>query len=116
MLRDAWPLLLSGAAVALYTRIDQVVIMNLQGAEANGMYAAATRLSEIFYVVPTILATSLFPRFQRLRNESKEQYVLAMANLMMGVTALCTIISLVVFLFAAGHRDFYLDFPALIIH
>lgn len=66
----AWPLLLSGLAIAIYMRIDQFVIMAVRGPTEMGMYAAAVRLSEMFYVLPMILATSFFPRWQGLMGKS----------------------------------------------
>lgn len=46
LLQNSWPLLLSGVAVSLYMRIDQVMLKHLVGASAVGYYAAAVRLSE----------------------------------------------------------------------
>ena len=42
-------------------KIDQVMIKEMLGAEAVGQYAAAVRLSEVWYFIPIIIASSLFP-------------------------------------------------------
>jgi len=61
LLRDSWPLILSGIVVSIYMKIDQVMIKEILGVEAVGYYAVAVRITEIWYVIPTLLVTSLFP-------------------------------------------------------
>ena len=61
LLRDAWPLLLSGAAILIYMKIDQVMIRNMLDASAVGYYSAAVKISEAWYFVPVVICTSLFP-------------------------------------------------------
>ena len=58
----AWPLLLSGLAVIIYLKIDQVMVKLLAGATAAGHYAAAVKISEICYLGPVILASHSSPR------------------------------------------------------
>jgi len=45
LLRDSWPLILSGLVVMVYMRIDQVMIKMMLDNRAVGNYAAAVRLS-----------------------------------------------------------------------
>ncbi len=61
LLRSAWPLLLSGMAVMLYMRIDQVMIERMLGPTELGYYSAALKLSELWYGVLTVFAASLLP-------------------------------------------------------
>lgn len=81
LVSDAWPLLLSGLAVALYMRIDQVIIMAARGSAETGLYSAAVRVSEIAYVLPAVVATSFFPRWQALMGEP-ERHRLAVQSTM----------------------------------
>ena len=73
-LKDSWPLILSGIAVSIYMQIDQVMIKEMLDAEAVGQYAAAVRLSEVWYFVPIIIATSLFPAIINAKKISNEFY------------------------------------------
>ncbi|TCP29370.1 PST family polysaccharide transporter [Sphingomonas sp. BK235] len=121
LLRQAWPLLLSGIAVALYMRIDQFVIMKLRGPGETGIYAAAVRLSEMFYVLPTIVATSFFPRWQSLIGDPVRHRAMVQST-MAGMIGGCVIICLVVTLLAGfivpalyGAR-FAAAVPVLIVH
>ena len=40
LLKDSWPLILSGFTVAIYMRIDQVMLGQLTGDDAVGIYSA----------------------------------------------------------------------------
>ena len=55
-------------------KIDQVMIQEMLGSEAVGQYAAATRLSEIWYFIPTVVASSLFPAIVNAKRQSEELY------------------------------------------
>lgn len=75
LLGRAWPLLMSGVAVIIYLKIDQVMVKLLAGATAAGYYAAAVKISEICYLGPVMLASSLFPAIVRAKAGGHERYV-----------------------------------------
>lgn len=62
LLRESWPLILSGLAVMLYMRIDQVMLGEISSVESVGIYSAAVRVSEVWYFVPMSIIASAFPR------------------------------------------------------
>ncbi|MFC5300306.1 flippase [Azospira restricta] len=72
--RQGWPLFLSALAIAVYSRIDQIIIEALLSAEAVGHYAAATRLSESWFFIPTIICNALLPSAIAARSASAETY------------------------------------------
>lgn len=74
LLRDSWPLILSTMVIALYMKIDQVMINNMLDNEAVGHYAAAVRLSEVWYFIPVVIANSLFPSILNSKQHSEELY------------------------------------------
>ena len=65
LLRDAWPLFLTGFVIIVYMKIDQVMIVQLlgpeKGGEQNGIYAAAARLFEIWVFLPLLLNRAFYP-------------------------------------------------------
>jgi O-antigen/teichoic acid export membrane protein len=61
LLRDCWPLLLSGLAVSLYLRADQIMLGRMLGDEQVGQYAAAVRIIEAFNFLPLAVVASAFP-------------------------------------------------------
>lgn len=74
MLRNSWPLILSGIAISLYMRIDQVMIKEMLGEKEVGLYSAAARLSEAWYFVPGIITASFFPAIVNAKKISQDLY------------------------------------------
>ncbi|MFT7138547.1 MAG: O-antigen/teichoic acid export membrane protein [Sulfitobacter sp.] len=70
LMSDAWPLLLSAAAVSLYLKIDQIMIRNMLEVDSVGHYAAATRLTEALYFIPVVIAASVFPAVINARSDT----------------------------------------------
>ena len=93
LLGDSWPLLLSGVAVSVYMRIDQVMIKNLIDNAAVGNYAVAVRLSEAWYFIPTIITSSLFPAIVNAKGRSEALYQARLQRLYALMTWLALAIS-----------------------
>ncbi len=74
LLRQSAPMWLSAIAVWAYLRVDQLMIANLLAPADLGRYAAAVRLAESWYFVPTAIVTASFPGLVQLRTRSLEQY------------------------------------------
>lgn len=74
LLKDSWPLILSSIAIMVYMRIDQIMIKAMLGEQQVGLYSAAVKLSEAWYFVPTILATSLFPSIINAKRTDQRLY------------------------------------------
>ncbi|WP_126172649.1 flippase [Altericroceibacterium xinjiangense] len=111
LLVGAWPLLLSGLAIAIYMRIDQFVIMSMRGATEMGMYAAAVRFSEMFYVLPTILATSFFPRWQAMMRDSGGEHSAAIRTAMYWMVGISAVIAVALTLLAGTAIQFLYGEP-----
>ena len=62
LIKDGWPMILSGLAVVIYTRVDQVMLGVLAGHGAVGLYSAATKISEAWNFIPIIVVSSLYPK------------------------------------------------------
>ena len=74
LLKDSWPLILSGISVMIYMRIDQVMIKEMLGAEAVGQYSVAVKLCEVWYFIPIVISSSLFPAIINAKKVSEEIY------------------------------------------
>jgi len=72
LLKDSWPLVFSSIAIAVYMRIDQVMIKNLLGDREVGLYSAAVKLVEVWYFIPMIITQSLFPAIVSKYNNKQE--------------------------------------------
>ncbi|MCP4953672.1 MAG: flippase [Proteobacteria bacterium] len=74
LLRDSWPLLLSGIAIMIYMKIDQIMLGQMLGYEAVGIYSAAVRISEVWYFIPMMIVASVFPAILEAKKISEAQY------------------------------------------
>jgi PST family polysaccharide transporter len=100
LLRQGWPLLLSGFMVAIYLRIDQVMLGQMAGAEALGVYSSAVFLSEPLYLVPMAIVSSAAPALAQVRDSDPALYRTRLEQLFRLVVFLSIAMALPVSLFA----------------
>ncbi len=81
LMQDSWPLLLSAIAVTLYMRIDVIMLEEMSNSREVGIYAAASRISEIWYFIPMIIVSSFSPSLVVLFNENKALYLARLRRL-----------------------------------
>jgi PST family polysaccharide transporter len=74
ILATVWPAFIGGAATMVYFRIDQIMLGSMATPQEVGLYASAARLSELWYFLPTAIATSVFPALILLRESDQAAY------------------------------------------
>ena len=74
LLRDSWPLILSAIAIAVYMKIDQIMLGQMIGDEVVGIYSAAVRITEVWYFIPMAIVASVFPSILEAKKRGQEQY------------------------------------------
>ena len=74
LMRAAGPLIFAGMVVSVYMKIDQVMLKEMLNTKAVGVYAAAVKLCEAWYFVPTAVIASLFPAVIEARKKSEPLY------------------------------------------
>jgi len=75
LLADSWPLLLSGMAIMVYMKIDQIMLGQMRGDDAVGIYSAAVRISEVWYFIPMMIVASVFPAILEAKTRDEAQYL-----------------------------------------
>lgn len=58
---SALPIFLSALVIGFYSRVDQILVGTLINKEVLGYYSLAVTLIQMFYFVPTIVISSVFP-------------------------------------------------------
>lgn len=71
--REAFPLMISGAVILLYMKIDQVMLGLFQSTSEVAYYVAATRLSEAWFFVGVSLISVYFPRLLKIKIENGDE-------------------------------------------
>lgn len=73
-LAEGYLLAISAIAILIYMRIDQIMIGQLIGDKEVGLYSAAVKLSDVWYVIPLALIQSVAPVLVKSYNENIEKY------------------------------------------
>lgn len=81
LLKNSWPLIFSSLVVMIYMRIDQIMVKEILGEHEVGVYSAAIKLSEIWYFIPILISSSLFPSILNAKKVSKTFYYQRLQNL-----------------------------------
>lgn len=100
LLKYGWPFILSGVMIAIYMKVDQIMLKFLIDEKAVGLYAAGVRLSELWYFIPVATASSLFPAIVNAKFISKKLYNDRLQNLYNLMFTMAIIISILVTFFA----------------
>lgn len=100
LVKDSWPLILSGLAIMVYMKIDQIMLGQMLGDQAVGIYSAAVRIGEVWYFVPLAVIASVFPAIAKVRKNDSSLYHARFQALYDGVVALALVVALVTSLIA----------------
>ncbi len=101
LILTALPLLISNGLMSVYMRIDQVMIEKiLQNDTLNGYYAAAVRLSEMWYFVPLSICASVFPAILHAKANDEKRYQLRLQQLFDVLGWFAILVALFCFLFS----------------
>lgn len=92
--RESWPVWLATVAALGYMRGDLLLLGQLASQEDVGVYAVASKLSEVLYIVPVVLAEALFPHLIRAKSGSAVEYA-ARAQLFADVLVAATLAAVV---------------------
>lgn len=82
LLRDSWPLMISGLAIFIYMRSSQVMLGSLLNEREVGIYSAVLKISELWYFIPTVVLISVYPKLISLYNENEDLYTKKLIGIM----------------------------------
>jgi O-antigen/teichoic acid export membrane protein len=61
--------------IAIYMKIDQIMLGEMINNEAVGIYSAAVRVSEIWYVIPSVIVASIYPAIVKTKQTDTTLYL-----------------------------------------
>lgn len=100
ILKESFPLVLSGAAVIIYQRIDQVMIGNMLNKTEVGYFATAGKFVDLIVFLPTVLVQTVTPMLIRAKENHPETYEAKKKTFVSITTWTAIIMSLVVSMLA----------------
>lgn len=122
LLKDSWSLIFAGIVVMIYMRIDQVMLGQMIGDKAVGIYSVAVKISELWYFVPGVIVSSVFPAIVQAKQISETVYykrIQVLFNVMSGL-AYCVAIPVTFFstqIVTLLYGDYYAEAgPILTVH
>lgn len=89
LLKESYPLILSGFTIMIYMRTDQIMLGQMIGDSAVGNYSAATRISEMWYFIPMAITSSVSPAIYEAKESSEVLYyqrIQKLLRLMVGIS------------------------------
>jgi O-antigen/teichoic acid export membrane protein len=98
--KDSWPLVISGIALFVQARIDQLMLAEMAGMGGLGQYSAALRLVEGVSILAIIIKNSVFPSIIRARSTNAEIYFERLLNMYRCMMILFLLVAVPVMLFA----------------
>ena len=96
LLRGGSLVFIGSIFATIYLKIDQIMLMWLTSEQAVGEYVVAAQLSEVWYVVPTAIVASFFPRLIQLRDQNPAGYTSRLQKLFDGLFLLAFVVALAV--------------------
>jgi PST family polysaccharide transporter len=100
LLRTSWPLVLSGVAITVYMRIDQIMLGEMIDDAEVGIYSAAVRISELWYFIPVAIVSSVAPAIASAKKTDEDQYQRRVQQLLYTMALLGYVVALPVSLIA----------------
>lgn len=94
LLLRSWPVMLGSILSMVYLKIDLVMLAWWVSPDEAGIYAAASRLSEIWYVLPVLFMTAVFPSLLAMRGIDLDRYSRALQLIMDGLCGLGTLLAI----------------------
>lgn len=94
LISESWPLIVSGLAIMIYMKIDQVMIGVMIDDNAVGVYSAAARVSEFWYFIPMAIVSSLTPALIEAKKSSEDVYYRSLRKLFYLMSALAFAIAI----------------------
>lgn len=95
-IKESFPLVLSGAAVIIYQRIDQVMIGNMIDKTSVGYFATAGKFLDLILFLPMVLTQTITPLLIRIKDKNKEEYEIKKKQFVSLVVWVSIILSIIV--------------------
>lgn len=72
LIKSGWPLIFAGLGFTLFSNVDSLMIKEMIDESAVGLYAAAYKLTVVWYFLPGLVLTSVMPAIVRSKDNVGE--------------------------------------------
>lgn len=99
-LKECTPLLLSGAMVILYMKMDVLMIESFLGTEYVGKYVVSSRLVETYLSLLAVVVGSYYPKLVALYKQGDFEHYEYAHNLMRKLVFICVVFAIIISVFS----------------
>jgi PST family polysaccharide transporter len=92
--RDTWPFAVINLSVLAYSRVDVLMLAAFHGEAEAGIYGVATRITDLGFILPMIVISTLLPTLAHLRSTDRAAYHARMQHLCTLITWLSIVTAL----------------------
>lgn len=103
--RGSVPIMLSGIAISVYMRIDQVMLAEMVNETSVGVYAAALKISEIWYFLPVMIVGTVYPKLVETYDLDKVVYGQRFQKLLSGLVGVSIFLGIILSALSGGIVD-----------
>ncbi|TGL16505.1 flippase [Leptospira yanagawae] len=107
VLRDSYPLIISGFAVTFYMKMDQIMIKSMLGNVDLGIFSVGIRFVENLYFVPMLITSSFLPMLVEEKSKSIQDLDRATYMLTSSTLFICMLISGSFYIFSDTFINFF---------
>lgn len=75
LITQGFPLMLSFLLITIYSKLDLLMLEHLRSIQDTGVFAAATKLSELCHIIPGILVGTFLPHFAQMRETEPDRFL-----------------------------------------
>ena len=101
LLAESWPLMLTVISISVYQNIDKVMLGQMIGSEAVGIYSAAVKVGMIWLLIPAAFTFSFFPLIVKGKQINEDLYYARIRKLFNIVAAIGLPIAIVLMFFSS---------------
>jgi O-antigen/teichoic acid export membrane protein len=102
LISKSWMIMLGSFFAIIYLKSDQIMLKWMIGDSEVGIYSVASLLSEVWYFLPAIIVTSLFPKIIEYKENNIKQYYKRLQQLMDLLFVVALIIAIIISLIATN--------------
>lgn len=110
LLKESWPIIASSIIIVLYTRLDQIMIMKMLGADSVALFSVAIKIAEAYIFIPAALVTSYYPLISRKTSRTNVIFyfdVVYFSAFFMGLLVAVSAYYLIPLMFGVHYLDSY---------
>lgn len=100
LVKESWPIIISGFVINIYMRIDQLIIQSMLGSKEVGLFSVAFIFVSLWSTIPVIVCSSFMPMVSNYKSSNESVYILCISRILRFLLLIGILISILVMIFS----------------